>query len=77
MAQNHIGGLDVQPLITESPAVSYDAELFPGMRKKWGLTWLINTEDVPGRRGAAVLRGRGCSAPIIGSIHSERWRAYC
>lgn len=59
MAQNHIGDLDVQRLQTESPAVSNDAEFFPGMRKKWGLTWLINTEDVPGRRSAGSLAWAG------------------
>lgn len=59
MAQNHIGDLDVQPLITTSPAVSNDAEFFPGMAKKWGLTWLINTEDVPGRRSAGSLAWGG------------------
>ncbi len=59
MAQNHIGDLHVQPMITESPTVSNDAEFFPGMAKKWGLTWLINTEDVPGRRSAGSLAWAG------------------
>jgi methyl acetate hydrolase len=59
MAQNHIGDLNVQMLKTESPTVSNDAEFFPGMAKKWGLTWLINTEDVPGRRSAGSLAWAG------------------
>ena len=59
MAQNHIGDLDVQKLPTVHPAVSNDAEFFPGMTKKWGLTWLINTEDVPGRRSAGSLAWAG------------------
>ena len=49
----------MQKLPTTSPEVSYDAEFFPGMPKKWGLTWLINTEDVPGRRSAGSLAWAG------------------
>ena len=59
MAQNHIGELDVQKLPTQVPPLSNDAEFFPGMAKKWGLTWLINTEDVPGRRSAGSLAWAG------------------
>jgi methyl acetate hydrolase len=49
----------VEKLVTMSPATSHDAEFFPGMTKKWGLTWLINTEDVPGRRSAGSLAWAG------------------
>ncbi len=59
MAQNHIGDLHVQKLTTQKPGISNDAEFFPGMPKKWGLTWLINTEDVPGRRSAGSLAWAG------------------
>jgi len=59
MAQNHIGDLNVQKLTTQMRATSNDAEFFPGMAKKWGLTWLINTEDVPGRRSAGSLAWAG------------------
>jgi methyl acetate hydrolase len=59
MAQNHMGELNVQMLRSQSSAVSNDAEFFPGMVKKWGLTWLINTEDVPGRRSAGSLAWAG------------------
>jgi CubicO group peptidase (beta-lactamase class C family) len=59
MAQNHIGDLNVQKLVSESPATSNDAEFFPGMAKKWGLSWLINTEDVPGGRSAGSLAWAG------------------
>ncbi len=55
MGQNHIGDLDVQVMRTARPALSNDADLFPGMKQKWGLTFLINTEDVPGRRSAGSL----------------------
>jgi CubicO group peptidase (beta-lactamase class C family) len=59
MAQNHIGDLNVQKLVSQSPATSNDAEFFPGMAKKWGLTWPINTADVPGRRSAGRLAWAG------------------
>ena len=59
MAQNHIGDLSVQPLKSQSPTVSNDAEFLPGMTKKWGLSWLINTEDVPDRRSAGSLAWAG------------------
>ncbi len=59
MARNHIGELNVQPMKTQSPTMSNDAEFFPGMVKKWGLTWLINAEDVPGGRSAGSLAWAG------------------
>jgi methyl acetate hydrolase len=59
MGQNHIGDLDVQDMTTQSADLSNDVALFPGMAKKWGLTWLINTEDVPSRRSAGSLAWAG------------------
>jgi methyl acetate hydrolase len=38
---------------------SNDVELFPGMRKGWGLSFLINDEDVPGGRAAGSLAWAG------------------
>jgi methyl acetate hydrolase len=34
-------------------------ELFPGMSKKWGLSFLINTQAVPGGRSANSLAWAG------------------
>ncbi|HEX4173390.1 MAG TPA: serine hydrolase domain-containing protein [Acetobacteraceae bacterium] len=59
MLQNHIGDLLVTRMASSQPAMSNDVELFPGMAKKWGLTWLINTEDVPGRRSAGSVAWAG------------------
>ena len=59
MGENHIGALNVQPLVSNKPAMSNDVELFPGMDKKWGLSFLINTKDVPGRRSAGSLAWAG------------------
>ena len=59
MAQNHIGALEVGPLKTAIPPLSRDVELFPGMSKKWGLSFLINTQAVPGGRSANSLAWAG------------------
>jgi CubicO group peptidase (beta-lactamase class C family) len=59
MAQNHIGPLEVGPLKTAIPSLSKDVELFPGMSKKWGLSFLINTEDVAGGRSSGSLAWAG------------------
>lgn len=59
MGENHMGALNVLPMISHKPAMSNDVELFPGMDKKWGLSFLINTQDVPGRRSAGSLAWAG------------------
>lgn len=59
MGQNHMGALDVQPMPSQIPHLSNDVELFPGMRKKWGLTFLINTEAGPHGRSAGSLAWAG------------------
>ncbi len=59
MSRNHIGDIDVTKLVTVETASSNDAEFFPGMMKKWGLGFMINTEAVPTRRGAGSLTWAG------------------
>jgi CubicO group peptidase (beta-lactamase class C family) len=59
MAQNHIGALEVGKLKTAMPALSHDVELFPGMSKKWGLSFLINTQQTPTGRSAGSLGWAG------------------
>lgn len=60
MGRNHIGEVEVQPL-PESlvPGRSNVADLFPGMRKQWGLGFLLNTEAAPGQRSAGSLAWAG------------------
>jgi len=55
MSRNHIGPLPAGALKTANPSQSFDADFFPGMTCGWGLTFLINAEDVPGRRAAGSL----------------------
>jgi methyl acetate hydrolase len=59
MGQNHMGALDVQPLPTQNPRLSNPVDLFPGMSKKWGLSFLINTEPGPAGRSAGSLAWAG------------------
>jgi CubicO group peptidase (beta-lactamase class C family) len=59
MAQNHIGALEVGPLKTVVPALSNDVELFPGISKKWGLSFLINAQEAPTGRAAGSLAWAG------------------
>ena len=55
MNRNHIGDLTVVILKTAIPASSNDAEFFPGMVKKWGLGYMISTEDAhTGRSGGSL-----------------------
>jgi CubicO group peptidase (beta-lactamase class C family) len=58
-AQNQMGDLNVRLLKTAIPPYSNDAEFFPGMVKKWGLGFMINTERVPGGRSAGSLTWAG------------------
>jgi methyl acetate hydrolase len=44
---------------TAMPALSHDVELFPGMSKKWGLSFLINTQPAPTGRSAGSLAWAG------------------
>jgi CubicO group peptidase (beta-lactamase class C family) len=55
MGQNHIGDLSVVTLKTIRPDLSNDANFFPGMEHKWGLSFDINTEPGPAGRSPGSL----------------------
>lgn len=59
MSTNHIGEVLVGPLKTAIPPLSNDVDVFPGMPKKWGLSFLINTEKAPSGRSAGSLAWAG------------------
>jgi CubicO group peptidase (beta-lactamase class C family) len=59
MGDNHIGELNVGLLKTAIPSSSHDAEFFPGMVKKWGLGYMICTEEAPTGRSASSLAWAG------------------
>ncbi|MFZ4410296.1 MAG: serine hydrolase domain-containing protein [Paracraurococcus sp.] len=57
--RDQIAPLEVTPMTSAMPASTHDVELFPGMRKGWGLSFLINAEDGPGGRAAGSLAWAG------------------
>ena len=59
MAQNHIGGLEMGPMHTVMPPLSKDVDVFPGVVKKWGLSFLINEQPFPTGRSAGSLAWAG------------------
>ncbi|TCZ62966.1 serine hydrolase domain-containing protein [Roseicella aquatilis] len=59
MGRNQIGGLAFRPMRSALPALSNDVDPFPGMTCRWGLDFLLNEEDVPGRRSAGSLAWAG------------------
>jgi methyl acetate hydrolase len=59
MSQNHIGQIEIPVLKTAIPPLSNDVALFPGIGKGWGLSFLINTQPVPGGRSAGSLAWAG------------------
>jgi methyl acetate hydrolase len=59
MFQNHIGSLNVVTLRTVNPALSNDADFFPGMVQKWGISFVINTETAPTGRSAGSVGWTG------------------
>jgi len=61
MARNHIGETRVTPLKAQFPALSNDAEFFPGVPKSWGLSFQINEAPAPTGRPSGGLMWGGLS----------------
>jgi methyl acetate hydrolase len=59
MGENHIGALDVPLMRSDNPQLALEVEYFPGISKKWGLSFLINMADVPNGRAAGSLAWAG------------------
>ena len=59
MSQNAMGALRVRMLPTQAPALSLDAEFFPGTPKTWGLSFMINEETAPTGRSPGSLAWAG------------------
>ena len=59
MSKNAMGNLRVRMLPTQSPALSRDAEFFPGLHKTWGLSFMINEETAPTGRSPGSLAWAG------------------
>jgi CubicO group peptidase (beta-lactamase class C family) len=59
MSRNAMGALRVNMLPSSNPALSRDAEFFPGTPKSWGLTFMINEAAAPTGRSAGSLAWAG------------------
>jgi methyl acetate hydrolase len=59
MGQNHIGELNQTKMTSAIAFATNDVDLFPGMVKKWGLSFLINTAKTPEGRSPGSLAWAG------------------
>lgn len=57
-------GVQITPLPAAIPAITREAEFFPGSRKSWAYSFLVNDDDVPGGRRAGSLSWSG-----LGNVH--------
>lgn len=58
-AQNQLGDLKITALRGVIPALSNDAEFFPGMPKSWAYSFMVNDEPAPTGRPAGALAWAG------------------
>jgi len=59
MGQNHIGDLTMGKMTSAVAFATNDVDLYPGIEKKWGLSFLINTATTPEGRSAGSLAWAG------------------
>lgn len=59
MGQNQMGDLVVTRMTSKVAFATNDVDLYPGMVKKWGLSFLINTEVTPEGRSPGSLAWAG------------------
>jgi len=59
MGQNHIGDLNMTRLSSAVAFATNDVDLYPGMDKKWGLSFMINTAKTPEGRSPGSLAWAG------------------
>ena len=59
MGQNHIGDLTIGKMTSMAPMYTNDVDLYPGMAKKWGLSFLINTAKTAEGRSPGSLAWAG------------------
>lgn len=59
MGQNHIGDINMGKMTAHVAFATNDVDLYPGMDKKWGLSFMINTAKTPEGRSAGSLAWAG------------------
>ncbi|HKH02947.1 MAG TPA: serine hydrolase domain-containing protein [Bradyrhizobium sp.] len=59
MGQNHIGPLNMTRMTSAVAFATNDVDLYPDMEKKWGLSFLINSDRTPEGRSPGSLAWAG------------------
>ncbi len=59
MGQNHMGDINMGKLTSAVAFATNDVDLYPGMVKKWGLSFMINTAQTPEGRSPGSLAWAG------------------
>ena len=59
ICENHMGELNMRKMVTAMPSASKDLDFFPGVRKKWGLGFMFNEENIPDMRSAGTQSWAG------------------
>ena len=59
MGENHIGALTMTKMVAAMPAVTNDVDIYPDQDKKWGLSFMINTQRTAEGRNAGSLAWAG------------------
>jgi methyl acetate hydrolase len=59
MGQNHVGELSMSKMTSAVAWATNDVDLYPGMEKKWGLSFMINTAKTPEGRSPGSLAWAG------------------
>ncbi|MGZ0187930.1 MAG: serine hydrolase domain-containing protein [Alphaproteobacteria bacterium] len=59
MSANQIGNIQVTGLPTSMPNMTFPFDFYPGVEKRWGLSYMINMADIPGARRAGSLSWAG------------------
>ena len=59
MSANQIGNIQVTGLPTSMPNMTFPFDFYPGVEKRWGLSYMINMADIPGARCAGSLSWAG------------------
>ncbi|MEO1192592.1 MAG: serine hydrolase domain-containing protein [Pseudomonadota bacterium] len=58
-AKNHLGERKITPFKGVIPALSNDAEFFPGLPKSWSFSFMVNDEPAPTGRPAGAIGWAG------------------
>ncbi|WP_375004145.1 serine hydrolase domain-containing protein [Gordonia sp. PS3] len=58
-SRNGLGELKIGKLVGSAPALTHDAEFFPGQSKSWAYSFMVNDEPAPTGRSAGSLAWAG------------------